>query len=152
MTIPNRTRQYRVNKLGVYRVRYGTFTMPKHVSVAYACGEGAVVQAMHPHQEAFAVHADAEAHAYADGATAYACAEGSRAYAQANGSTAIAMHEGAKAYSTNKGAIAIATMEGARVYRKGARAYRKGTMGNVVIDTIQQVFPRNNRALEMTFS
>jgi hypothetical protein len=147
MTLPRRTKQYRVNKLNILMLHEGTFDLPAEFSAGIARGEYTVLRAVHAGQEVFASGKRSEAHAVAEGTKAYATMLYTKAVAVGKNTVAIAMHSKATARADRLTARAFATVEGAKAVL-GANGY--GTA--VDDDVIQNVWPNHNRELLNTIS
>jgi hypothetical protein len=133
----------RLNKLGVARYNTaGEHTLPAHITTGIACGAGVTLRTSAAGQEVFATVARAVAIAAHEGSIAYATAASSKAYAVTRGSRSFALADKAMSYSTVKGSAAFATFE-------GARASAPTNMGTVIVDYIQNVFPRHTRRLDI---
>jgi hypothetical protein len=147
MTLPRRTKQYRVNKLNVLMLHAGELDLPAEFSAGIARGEYTVLRAVHPDQEVFAAGKRSEAHAVAEGTKAYATKLYTKAIAAGKNTVAVAMHSKATARADRQTAKAYATVEGAKAVL-GANGY--GTA--VDDDVIQNVWPNHNRELMTTIS
>jgi hypothetical protein len=145
--LPRRTKQYRVNKLGILMLHEGELDLPAEFSAGIARGAYTVLRAVHPGQEVFAAGKRSEAHAVADGTRAYATMLYTKAVAVGKNTTAIAMHPKAAARADRLTAKAYATIEGAKAV---VGANRNGTA--IDDDNIQAVWPNHNRELENTIS
>jgi predicted RecA/RadA family phage recombinase len=147
MTLPRRTKQYRVNKLNILMLHEGTFDLPAEFSSGIARGDYTVLRAVHPGQEVFASGKRSEAHAVADGTRAYATQRYTKAIAAGKNTTAIAMHSKATALANRLTAKAYATVNGAKAV---VGANRNGTA--IDDDNIQVVWTNHNRELLNTIS